>query len=199
MRPARPGGRTGHPAGDAPGAKLDEQRRAEIAGNLARAKEAFDNLSFTKDRQSRRAQGLYATAHVLNGVLLADTDATLARAELRVGYDLLALLCKEAAGVTVDPVHRYYLAAGRAVMSEFSTTPRTPERTKERIDALRDAVEQLGGKRLHPDDIAQFRAFRSLADEPEFKKLMGELRAKADAKPLASVSRDALRTSGSSP
>ena len=92
-------------------------------------------------------------------------------------------LCKEQPGVTADPLHLYHRSALRAMFGELGSTADTAEQRRQRLDDLRLAAERLGPGHKHPDDIENFRAFKSLANDPEFKNLMSDLRARAGAKP----------------
>lgn len=164
-----------------PGA--DAARRAEAAAHLSDVLKAIGDPATAKEKLTRRAQGMYATALVLTGMLVFETDAVTARETYFVkGHFLFEALCKDAPGVTVDPAHLFYWAVARAMMYEANPTTQTPDRAKERIAAVRAAVEKGGAKRRHPDDIEQFRAFRSLAGHPDFQKLMTDLRAATGAK-----------------
>lgn len=166
-----------------PGVSVTDRLRAEIGSNLDRAKEVLEDPAFAKDKGSRRVQSTLATVHVLRGVVYADAaDTQRAWDELVKGWKLLDALCKEQPGVTVDPVHLYYKAAAGAVFGELGNSPDTPERRKQRIDELRVVAKKLGPARKHPDDIEHFRAFKILAPDPEFKKLLDDLRAPAGAK-----------------
>ena len=158
-------------------------KRREIADNLNKAQELLEGPSFAKERSGRRVQGPLATVLVLRGVLLADAaDAQRTWDELVKGWKALNALCEEQSGVTVDPTHLYYRVAASALLGELNKRPSTPEQRKQRLDDLRDAAQKLGTSRKHPDDIESFRAFRSLAGDPEFKKLMDALRAQGAAK-----------------
>ena len=168
--------------GTRPGVTLDDRQRAEIGRNLDKALEVLDDPLFAKERQSRRAKGTFVTVQVLRAVLDLDTNKRKAQDELIKIYSLQNELCKPPEGVKKDAVHLYYRAVASALLFELSDTPPTPDRLKQRLDYLKEAVEHRDFNRMHPDDIEQFRAFRSIASDPGFKKLMDELRAKSGPK-----------------
>ncbi len=164
------------------GVKIDAPLRAVIVGNLDKAQEVLDDPSSVKDRQSRRAKGTFATVQVLRAVLEVDTNKQKARDELIKVFGLLSELCKPPEGVKKEASHLYYRAVASALLFELSDTPPTPERLKQRLAYIQEAVEHRDFNRMHADDVEQFRAFRSLAGESEFKKIIDALRTKAATK-----------------
>lgn len=169
-----------------PGARLDDGLRARIAHHLDEATKVPEDQVSAKGRRSRRADGVLATAVVLQSALTVDGgDPRSVQDQLLKVYPVLNDLCKDQPGVAVDPVHLYYKAAAVTLLNELTGTPLTPDRRKQRLDELKAAAERLGPHRKHPDDIEHFRAFRILADDPEFKRLMGVFRAAPGVKPPA--------------
>ncbi|MFM8273181.1 MAG: protein kinase domain-containing protein [Gemmata sp.] len=167
-----------------PGAPPDDRARARIGSDLDKAKELLDDPAFAKERGTRRAQAVSANVLMLRGVLLADAGAReQARDELYKSWKLVDDLCKEQPGVAADPLHLYHRSALRAMFGELGSTADTAEQRRQRLDDLRLAAERLGPGQKHPDDIENFRAFKFLANDPEFKNLMSDLRARAGAKP----------------
>ncbi|HEY1191479.1 MAG TPA: protein kinase [Gemmata sp.] len=162
-----------------PGATLDDRTRATLANNLDKAKEVIEDPAFAKEQRSRRAQGALATVLLLRGVLFTDLgEGQRAWDELVKSWRLLDALSKEQPGVTVDPLHPYYKAAASALFGELNNSSDTPEKRKQRLDELRAAIEKLGPGRKHPDDIEYFRAFKFLATDPDFKKMINEFRTR---------------------
>jgi eukaryotic-like serine/threonine-protein kinase len=76
---------------------------------------------------------------------------------------------------TPDPNSAYVLAAARALIGERTDIAEEIRQCWRdgAMEKLREAIES-GYRRKHPDDLKRDRAFRSLADDEEFKKLMVE-------------------------
>ena len=83
-----------------------------------------------KEKLSRREKGLYASAQVLHGILLADTEPLKARDELIDAFKLLPTDTEAKAG-TADPAHLYYRAVGRIMLLELNATELTHQNVED--------------------------------------------------------------------
>jgi tetratricopeptide (TPR) repeat protein len=137
-----------------------------------------------KGGRSRGARGTLANTLVLLAQLHATTNNTdAAKAELVSALELLNDLCRERAGTTVNPSHRFLQAAALALDAELNGVPANDPRWTLALDALELAIVTQQYRDRHPDHIEQLRAFEKIKSNPRFKKILDTLRPKPLASP----------------
>jgi hypothetical protein len=155
---------------------LGDRAPAGAGARLLRPDELPADDSTAAGGHSRGARGTLAAAHTLRGVQLADAQRPAAREELRRARDLFGDLCEDRPGVSVDPANLYYAAAAITLAAELDDVPPAHPRWHDALDLLDRAVVRQKYRGKHPDDVAAFRAFRAMKDDPRFKSVLEKLR-----------------------
>jgi hypothetical protein len=119
-------------------------------------------------REQDKPSGQYSTGFVTS-ILLKARLLVLAKAADKA-KGMAAWAGKELENRT-SAEEQYQLAAALALRAEIEGAKPHDARNKAAVTCLKKAFE-AGFRRLHPKDVAKDRAFRSLADNEDFEKLI---------------------------